>query len=775
MRSSKRPSKADLASHVPAETNDDDDEQGEQSEADDVEEMDPLRPAAANISEEEAAHILGDDQGEENPYLATGTLKSAIHRCQLLLLAIDQDSTRPNYVSGFMHFKAWACETLAPGKNKGVLVEEQVINEDEVGREIGKDLGKGWRAALLNEEHLHGPWTSKWRLRAYVEYMSTETDEQAASLDTGRTRVAGRKPKKCTPPMMLVRLTALGCLCKVEAILFNEPLTKTMDDITEARQLLAVKLRQLHDYQFESCVDPHRGSLDDVYTEEQFRILVSDILPHWAKVYFGSSMAYPSLSLWKALAVRVMILMAHHMLGRGISIRTIRYCNMFTHVLLPITNSPGESSILVLVVAYRNSKTVKDNKLGHLYLTRHMDFQQCGFGAVFLWLHFLFDLVPLYYNNENIVPPLDFSNPEAWSKKYLFFALFNKEKTEMPYPTHNKWVTWAMNNAVWILSKITHIFRRSVVQILADKNLDLDTIAQLGQWDMNEMRRSYVTGIPRPAIQMQAGFSQELGDYYIGRSKTKVPPNVLKAIEEHIFPKAELWLVEDHPFDGVSVCDCERHPYVQMSGLCKDEDFQKWALDVYTLDKYGIEMQTNPTMSRATVRCVLQTATEEATPDPQQAQQATPSRQSVGSQLDQAFFNAVVWPWCNCEIVRKAWSYWDRASPLNNGLSLRQAYKRGFAVKFCKFTPTPPPVTPEKEALPKQNPPTAKAIETKMRKMEDVMKAVEHFRIDASSAATSTVIEKLDSIVKGHSINMLSEGIVLKEDSGRQLTKKRKV
>ncbi|CAI5533913.1 unnamed protein product [Closterium sp. Naga37s-1] len=293
-----------------------------------------------------------------------------------------------------------------------------------------------------------------------------------------------------------------------------------------------------------------------------------------------------------------------------------------------------------------------------------------------------------------------------------------------------------------------------------------------------------------------------------------------------------------------------------MSGLCKDEDFQKWALDVYTLDKYGIEMRTNPTMSRATdvsshlntkhlitqlraelnlhkeeggkkeiqinhlekqvelleqekssmkaeleakteafaqlqkafdalkntaatsaaanvgeSESVPQTAIEEATPAPQQAQQATPSRQSVGSQLDHAFFDAVVWPWCNCEAVRKVWSYWDGPSPLNNGHSLRQAYKRGFAVKFCKFTPTPPPVTPEKEAQPKEDPPTAKAIETKLRKM----KAVEHFRIDDSSAATSTVIEKLDSIVKGHSINMLSEGIVLKEDSGRQLTKKRKV
>ncbi|CAI5531789.1 unnamed protein product [Closterium sp. Naga37s-1] len=688
MRSSKRPSKADLASHVPpAETNERDDEPGEQPEEEDVEEVDPLRPAATNISEEDAAHILGDDLGEENPYLATGTLKSAIHRCELPLLGIDQDSTRPNYVSGFMHFKAWACLTLAAGKCKGVPVEEQVVNEDEVGREIGNDLG------------------------------------------TGR------------------------------------------------------------------CVDPHRGSLDDVYSEEQFRILVSDILPHWAKVYFESSMSYPSLSLWKALAVRVMILMAHHMLGRGISIRTIRYCNMFTHTLLPITNSKGESSILVLVVAYRNSKTVKDNKLGHLYLTQHMDFQQCGFGAVFLWLHFIFDLVPLFYNNDKIVPPLDFSNPEAWSKKHLFFALFDKEKTEMPYPTHNKWVTWAMKSAEWILSKVTHIFRRSAAQILADKNLDLDTIAQLGQWDMNEMRRSYVTGIPRPAIQMQAGFSQEPGDYYIGRSKTKVPPKVLKAIEEHIFPKAEMWLIEHlitqlraeinlHKEEGGNKEIQINHLEKRVETLEREKSSMKAELEAKTeafaqLQKAFDALKNTAAISAAAIvgesESVPLTATEEATPGPQQAQQTTPSRQSVGSQLDQAFFDAVVWPWCNCETVRKAWSYWDGPSPLNNGHSLRQAYKRGFAVKFCKFTPSPPPVTPEQEAQPKEKPPTAKAIETKLRKMEAVMKAVEHFRIDDSRAATSTVIEKLDSILKDHSINMLSEGIVLKEDSGRQLTKKRKL
>ncbi|CAI5530752.1 unnamed protein product [Closterium sp. Naga37s-1] len=376
----------------------------------------------------------------------------------------------------------------------------------------------------------------------------------------------------------------------------------------------------------------------------------------------------------------------------------------------------------------------------------------------------------------------------------------------MPYPTHNKWVTWAMNSAVWILSKVTHIFRRSAAQIRVDKNLDLDTIAQLGQWDMNEMRRSYVTGILRPAIQMQAGFSQEPGDYYIGRSKTKVPPKVLKAIEEHIFPKAELWLIEDvsshlntkhlvtqlraeinlHKEEGGKKEIQINHLEKQVESLEREKSSMKAELEAKTevfvqLQKaFDALKNTAATSTVANVgesESVPQTVTEEATTAPQQAQQATPSRQSVGSQLNQAFFDAVVWPWCNCETVRKAWSYWDGPNPLNNEHSLRLAYKRGFAVKLCKFTPTPPPLTSEKEAQPKENPPTAKAIETKMRKMEADMKAVEHFRIDNSSAATSTVIEKLDSIVngKGYSINMLSEGIVLKEDSGRQLTKKRKV
>ncbi|CAI5984055.1 unnamed protein product [Closterium sp. NIES-65] len=461
-----------------------------------------------------------------------------------------------------MHYKAWACKILAPERSNGVPKEEQVIYEDEIGREIGDDMGPRWREALRNEEHLHGPKITKWRLRAYVEYMSTETDQQAASLDTGRSRVAGRKAKKSTPPMMLARLTALTCFCRVEAILFDEPLTKPLDDITKARQLLAVKLRQLHDFQFEQCVDPHRGSLDDVYTEEQFRILVSDILPYWAKEYFRESMSYPSQSLWRALADASFQLNTKHL----------------------ITQLRAEVNL----------------------------------------------------------------HKEEGGKKEI---------------------------------KIKGLEQK-------------------------------VESLEREKAAMQA----------------------------ELEAKAEALALLQKAFDALKI--------------------------------------TAATTAAANVggsESVPQTATEETTPPPQQPPQSTPTQQSTGSQLDQTFFDAVVWPWCTCETVRQAWSYWDGPSPLNDGHSLRHAYRRGFAVKYSKFTPTPPTVPPGAVDQPAEKPPTPKAVESRLRKMEVVMRAVEMFRVDDSRAATSTIIDKLDSIVKNHSINMLAEGLVLKEDSGKQLTKKRKI
>ncbi|CAI7904704.1 unnamed protein product [Closterium sp. NIES-54] len=277
-----------------------------------------------------------------------------------------------------------------------------------------------------------------------------------------------------------------------------------------------------------------------------------------------------------------------------------------------------------------------------------------------------------------------------------------------------------------VLRVVDGVPQSVAVEGLGCEGDDSDGASHAGQGDQH---LSYVTGIPRPAIQMQAGFSQEPGDYYIGRSKTKVPPKVVKAIEEHIFPKAELWLIEVY-----STCSCVQdvsshlntkhlvtqlraeinlhkeeggkreiqinHLEKQVESLEREKSSMKAELEAKTeafaqLQKvFDALKNTAATSAAANVgksESVPQTATEEAIPDPQQAQQAMPSRQSVGSQLDQTFFDAVVWPWCNCETVRKAWSYWDGANPLNKGHSLRQAYKRGFAVKFCKFTPTPPP------------------------------------------------------------------------------------
>ncbi|CAI5528766.1 unnamed protein product [Closterium sp. Naga37s-1] len=248
----------------------------------------------------------------------------------------------------------------------------------------------------------------------------------------------------------------------------------------------------------------------------------------------------------------------------------------------------------------RKSKTNPNNKLSHQFLARHRDWRLCGMGHVFLWLHFIYDLVPLRYG-PGIVEPLDFSEPILWTKAHLFFSLKKgnqgkQKQDEMHYKTHNTWIKWAMTKARWILSKVTHAFRRSGAQQLHDDGCSDNDIDTLGGWAQGELRRCYVFGIPFKPVWLLAGFSGDRGDYYIGRARAKLPRHKDKEKDEwlqlldllrlHIFP----WVEEGWKKDLAMMwafchqhgvrnprCNCERHPYVQMSPLCNHPLFQKWA------------------------------------------------------------------------------------------------------------------------------------------------------------------------------------------------------
>ncbi|CAI7865813.1 unnamed protein product [Closterium sp. NIES-54] len=280
-------------------------------------------------------------------------------------------------------------------------------------------------------------------------------------------------------------------------------------------------------------------------------------------------------------------------------------------------------------------------------------------GHVFLWLHFIYDLVPLRYG-PSIVEPLDFSEPLKWTKAHLFFSLKKKrdkgkqKQDEMHYKTHCTWIHWAMQKARWILSKVTHAFRRSGAQQLHDDGCSDNDIGSLGGWQQGEMRRSYVMGIPFKPVVLQAGFSGDRGDYYIGRAHAKLLRHedkdkdewwqLLGLMRKHIFPRVEEDLKKVHAWNAAQTdalkrhyagmrfletlgaigrlvvaqdlammwvfchqhgvrtpwCNCKRHPNVQMSPLCNHPLFQKWAYLVASMQFQGENLRkTSQTTANA--------------------------------------------------------------------------------------------------------------------------------------------------------------------------------
>ncbi|CAI5997145.1 unnamed protein product [Closterium sp. NIES-65] len=237
----------------------------------------------------------------------------------------------------------------------------------------------------------------------------------------------------------------------------------------------------------------------------------------------------------------------------GCSIRKIRLGNLFVRMTRSTSHLDDYLDVFILVVVSRKSKTNPNNKLSHQFLARHRDWRLCGMGHVFLWLYFIYDLVPLRYG-PGIVEPLDFSEPILWTKAHLFFSLKKgdqgkQKQDEMHYKTHNTWIKWAMTKARWILSKVTHAFRRSGAQQLHDDGCSDNDIGTLGGWAQGELRRCYVFGIPFKPVWLLAGFSGDRGDYYIGRARAKLPRHKVKEKDEwlqlldllrlHIFPWVE--------------------------------------------------------------------------------------------------------------------------------------------------------------------------------------------------------------------------------------------
>ncbi|CAI5468206.1 unnamed protein product [Closterium sp. Yama58-4] len=386
-----------------------------------------------------------------------------------MLAAVHVDGlsahTRLQYACNWHHYKRWVLLMMMT-LLADVIPESEKIDPDypdEVGRYMGDDARLSWESVDDSVQHLHGPRVTGRRIMRYLEYLFNETPEQARTLKGDAPVVAGREPKPSTPKMIKAKMNAIGCLGRCESALYDYPLTKMQDKVAEGRAFMRVKLVNLNEEQIRTGADQHRGSLDDCYNADQYRELHHNTLPEETFKIYARSKDFPSQALWRVLAVKVMIQLAHQVLGRGVSIRKIRFANMFIRMCRSSTRVNGKMDLPVLVIASRKTKTNLSNNLTHQYLARHLDWQLRGVGGVFLWIHWLYDLVPIRYGNK-VLPRLNFRKPRRWSKKHLFFGIRKpndpppQRQDEMKYETHNNWIRWVMKQAKWMFSKVTHIF-----------------------------------------------------------------------------------------------------------------------------------------------------------------------------------------------------------------------------------------------------------------------------------------------------------------------------
>ncbi|CAI5985787.1 unnamed protein product [Closterium sp. NIES-65] len=162
-------------------------------------------------------------------------------------------------------------------------------------------------------------------------------------------------------------------------------------------------------------------------------------------------------------------------------------------------------------------KTNKDFSLNYISAVRHIDWSLCAVGATLLWLHWVYELVPILYGD--IAPPLDFTEPLTWYDQYLFFPLRAGTKKQIPPTTHHDWAAKILGDAGITCSRVVHATRAGGAQHSSADGMPSDQLARLGGWRfIDVMTKHYLTTISREAVLLKAGFTGADGDYFLGRA-----------------------------------------------------------------------------------------------------------------------------------------------------------------------------------------------------------------------------------------------------------------
>ncbi|CAI5991486.1 unnamed protein product [Closterium sp. NIES-64] len=537
--------------------------------------------------------------------------------CYGILYGVSE-ATLKKYRGWANEYKRFMAHEL-PKLDAGRFGDEAALrnaNPDEIGAALEQNMGGDWKMAEGDEQWFHGPETNPWRLRKYVTFLANETVAQADRMATlKRPQKTLKKRRQCTPAMLMGRLKALNLLIKLDGAIFRKPVLNLLRDFAECRIWVRVQVRDQYKRFIAEHMDRHRGTAADTYTPDEFKHMMRKTSMDAILTSFTLAKKAYTQAMHRDLSIRTMTVLGHHTLARGCTIRNLQLPDMMMWKLGAKSETDPVRNAFMFVCACRTGKTNKDFSLNYISAVRHIDWTMCAVGATLLWLHWVYDLVPILY--EDIAPPLDFTEPSTWYDQYLFFPLRAGNEKQIPPTTHHDWAAKILQDAGITCSRAVHATRAGGAQHASADGMPSDQLARLGGWRfIDVMTKHYLTTIPREAVLLKAGFTGVDGDYFLGRATVPVNDKLDELLRKHIFPWAatdkgqqqckdynrrmvETQKPEKQDTAGLNILkeldgDARmavaqdlamyyihqpRHPYVVNNPLCQTEEFASWAAD----------------------------------------------------------------------------------------------------------------------------------------------------------------------------------------------------
>ncbi|CAI5992289.1 unnamed protein product [Closterium sp. NIES-64] len=664
------------------------------------------------------------------------------------LQCLEKNSTLRLYTAFIYHYKKWAAKMLKQIRDK-LPHEQQLRHVDEIGHYIRDNKKKDWcNEKLVRREYiwLHGPKVTEARLRAYVKQMSRECNLIADQPGEENNATRTGPVRSTTVHTILGRIKACQMAARVEATLYREKELGIMREISVVRSEVRFNVRHKNERDIKNCADRRRGTIGDTYTAEQFRQIMMRVLPTWAAAAWNPRATTPSQTLWRFLLIKVLMLLSHHTLLRGASIREITLPDVFLYHLASTSEVNPDSQPVVMVIAARNSKTSKDARLQQSYAARHLEAELCAVGETGLWLHFILDQIG-QFSGTDFLSPLDTTERERWYKKHLFFARNDKEQEELSSATHQRWTLqmWRTNKV--FCKRNVHAARAGGAQELAIGGTPHAQIAELGHWALDKMTRAYITAIPVGVVMQKAGYSGLKQDYFLGCSRVEPSDKLLDLLAEHIFPGVDAML-RDAEMRAVNGSDADAaavhflRTLVMFRRIVAEDLAVKLVRTPWHPYEISVRMDTqyhNMSLKEALKKEVERSALEKLCYQEtiEKQNDTIASLTAELARLTEALRTAeeasyelnVVQPWRDSKTVRDAWRLWNSATANDTRRLCDRVAEPGFIDRHTLLKGA-----------------TQGALNMRVRRMLKAMDAVRQLRASDGDADTEAVVDALNTI-----------------------------